>query len=78
MNHWRKLEWLAVAATAGLLLVLKYSHLGVLHYNWFMLILIAWGLSLLVFFRCMAKLARQAALAKLSLVKDPADGPPNA
>jgi len=57
MSWRRNLEWLVVAATAGLLVVLKYSHLGVLHYNWFMLILIAWSLGLVIFFRCMAKLA---------------------
>lgn len=51
MSMQRVLEWLVLAATAGLLILLKWLHLGVTHYNWFMIILIAWCLGLVVFFR---------------------------
>ena len=51
MNMKKMIGWLAIAATAVLLMVLKRSHLGVLHYNWFMIILMAWCLVLVVFFR---------------------------
>jgi hypothetical protein len=51
MSMRRKVEWLLVAATAVLLMVLKWSHMGVLHYNWFMIILIAWCLGLVLIFR---------------------------
>ena len=51
MNRQRMIEWVALAATAVLLMVLKWSHMGVIHYNWFMIILIAWCLGLVVFFR---------------------------
>jgi hypothetical protein len=47
----RKIEWLVLAATAGLLMLMKWLHLGVIHYNWFMIILIAWCLGLVIFFR---------------------------
>jgi flagellar motor component MotA len=51
MNMKKMIGWLAIAATAVLLMVLKRTHLGVLHYNWFMIILMAWCLGLVVFFR---------------------------
>ena len=51
MSMQRMLEWLVLAATAGLLILLKWLHLGVTHYNWFMIILLAWCLGLVVFFR---------------------------
>jgi len=51
MNIKKIIGWLAIGATAVLLMVLKRSHLGVLHYNWFMIILMAWCLGLVVFFR---------------------------
>lgn len=51
MSMRRKVEWLLLAATAVLLMVLKRLHTGVLHYNWFMIILIAWCLGLVIFFR---------------------------
>ena len=57
MSLRRKLEWAAVAATALLLVVLKWLHLGVLHYNWFLIILLAWCLGLLLFFRRVARIS---------------------
>lgn len=51
MTGTRMLEWLVLAATAVLLVVLKWLHLGVLHYNWFLTILVAWCFGLIVFFR---------------------------
>jgi hypothetical protein len=51
MSMRRKVEWLLLAATAVLLMVLKRLHTGVLHYNWFMIILIAWCLGLVIYFR---------------------------
>jgi hypothetical protein len=47
----RVLSWLALALTAGLLMVIKWLHLGVTHYNWFLIILIVWTLALVLFFR---------------------------
>ena len=49
------IEWLSLALTVVLLLVLKWSHLGVLHYNWFLIILLSWCLLLVIFFRAMDK-----------------------
>jgi hypothetical protein len=53
------IEWLALAATAVLLMVIKWLHMGVLHYNWFMIILIAWCLGLVVFFRVISSPYRE-------------------
>lgn len=55
----RKVEWLVLAATAGLLMLMKWLHLGVIHYNWFMIILIAWCLGLVVFFRVISSPYRE-------------------
>ena len=51
MSMRRKLEWLFIALTAGLLMWLKWLHYGVTHYNIFLLILLAWSLMLIVVFR---------------------------
>ena len=51
MSWQRMLEWFIMAGTAALLVLLKWLHLGVLHYNWFMIILIAWCLGLVFVFR---------------------------
>ena len=50
MSMQRKVEWLLLAATAVLLMILKWLHMGVIHYNWFMIILMAWCLGLVFFF----------------------------
>ncbi len=47
------LGWLAIALTAVLLVYMKYLHIGVIHYNIFLLILIGWGATLVVGFRWM-------------------------
>jgi hypothetical protein len=47
----RMLQWLLVAATAALLMFLKWLHLGVTHYNLFLLILVGWILGLVLSFR---------------------------
>ena len=59
MSTQRMIEWLALAATAVLLMVIKWLHMGVLHYNWFMIILIAWCLGLVVFFRVISSPYRE-------------------
>ncbi len=51
MTLQRKLQWLLLAATAALLMFLKWLHLGVTHYNIFLLILIGWTLVLVLAFR---------------------------
>ena len=51
MTLQRKLQWLLLAATAALLMFLKWLHLGVTHYNIFLLILIGWTLVLVIAFR---------------------------
>ncbi len=45
------LQWLLMAATAALLILLKWLHLGVTHYNVFLLILVGWTLGLVIVFR---------------------------
>ena len=51
MTLQRKLQWLFLAATAALLMFLKWLHLGVTHYNIFLLIMIGWVLVLVIVFR---------------------------
>jgi hypothetical protein len=51
MNLQRILQWLFLAATAALLMFLKWLHIGVTHYNIFLLILIGWILVLVIAFR---------------------------
>ena len=54
MSLRRMLEWLFMAATAALLVWLKWLHLGVLHYNLFLIILLGWSLGLVLTFRFFA------------------------
>ena len=54
MSLRRWLEWVLMAATAALIVFLKWLHLGVLHYNWFMIILLGWTLGLVLVFRFFA------------------------
>ncbi|OPX35440.1 MAG: hypothetical protein B1H12_08920 [Desulfobacteraceae bacterium 4484_190.2] len=54
MSTRRKLEWLILAATAGLLILLKWLHIGVTNYNIFLLILIGWSLGVILAFRIMS------------------------
>ena len=54
MSTRRKLEWLILAATAGLLILLKWLHIGVTNYNIFLLILIGWSLGVILAFRVMS------------------------
>jgi hypothetical protein len=51
MSLQRTLQWLLLAATAALLIFLKWLHLGVTHYNVFLLILVGWTLGLVIIFR---------------------------
>lgn len=51
MNRHQMLQWLLLAATAVLLVFLKWLHLGVTNYNIFLLILIGWTLGLVIAFR---------------------------
>ena len=53
MSLQRKLQWLFLAATAALLMFLKWLHLGVTHYNIFLLIMIGWVLVLVIVFRAL-------------------------
>jgi len=50
----RIFQWLLLAATAGLLMFLKWLHIGVTNYNIFLLILIGWTLGLVIVFRLLA------------------------
>ncbi len=45
------IQWLFLAATVALLMFLKWLHIGVTHYNIFLLILIGWILVLVIAFR---------------------------
>ena len=51
MSLQRKIQWLLLAITAALLMFLKWLHLGVTHYNLFLLIMIGWTLILVMAFR---------------------------
>jgi len=51
MSLQRMIQWLLLAITATLLMFLKWLHLGVTHYNIFLLILIGWTLVLVIVFR---------------------------
>lgn len=51
MSLQRILQWLFLAATAALLMFLKWLHIGVTNYNIFLLILIGWVLVLVIAFR---------------------------
>ena len=51
MSGKRIIQWLLLAATAGLLVTLKQLHVGVLHYNVFLIILVGWNLGLVIVFR---------------------------
>jgi len=51
MNLQRIIQWLFLAATAALLMFLKWLHIGVTNYNIFLLILIGWVLVLVIAFR---------------------------
>jgi len=47
------IQWLLLAATAVLLVILKWLHLGVTNYNIFLLILVGWILLLVIAFRAL-------------------------
>ncbi len=47
------LSWLAIGLTVVLLALLKWLHLGVTHYNWFLIILLSWTMILILWFRWM-------------------------
>ncbi len=51
MTLQRIIQWLFLAATAALLMFLKWLHIGVTHYNIFLLILLGWILVIVVAFR---------------------------
>jgi hypothetical protein len=51
MSRQKMIQWLLLAATAALLIYLKWLHLGVTNYNIFLLILIGWTLGLVIVFR---------------------------
>ena len=54
MNKQRIIEWLIVAGTAGLMVLLKKLHLGVTHYNLFLAILLGWCLLAIFTFRALS------------------------
>ena len=53
MSRNRAIQWLLLAATTGLLVLLKQIHLGVTQYNVFLIILIGWNLGLVIAFRAL-------------------------
>jgi len=53
MSRNRAIQWLLLAATTGLLMLLKQIHLGVTQYNVFLIILIGWNLGLVIAFRAL-------------------------
>ena len=59
MSLQRILQWLFLAATAILMLYLKWLHIGVTNYNIFLLILLGWVLVLVIAFRALTAEQRQ-------------------
>jgi len=55
MSPVRKLQWLVLALTAGLLIFLKWAHYAVIHYNLFLLILLGWSLGVILLFRAFSE-----------------------
>jgi len=53
MSLQRIIQWLFLAATAALLMYLKWLHIGVTHYNLFLLIMIGWILVMVIAFRAL-------------------------
>jgi len=53
MNLQRMIQRLLLAATAALMIFLKWLHLGVTHYNLFLMIMIGWVLMLVIAFRAL-------------------------
>ena len=51
MSTSTKIQWFLLAITAALLIFLKWLHIGVTHYNIFLLILIGWTAVLVIVFR---------------------------
>lgn len=43
--------WSAIFFTMVLLVFLKWLHLGVTHYNWFLIILLSWTMGVIMVFR---------------------------
>ena len=60
MSLQRIIQWLFLAATAALLMFLKWLHIGVTNYNIFLLILIGWVLVLVIAFRALTADQRAA------------------
>jgi hypothetical protein len=58
MSWQRMVQWLLLAATAVLLMFLKRLHLGVTHYNIFLMILVGWNLGLVLAFRVLTAARR--------------------
>ncbi len=58
MTLQRIIQWLFLAATAVLLMFLKWLHLGVTNYNIFLLILLGWILVLVIAFRALTRTSR--------------------
>ncbi len=58
MSAQRIIQWLSIVATAGLFIFIKELHIGVTHYNIFLLILIGWCLGIIFLFRLIIPLGR--------------------
>ena len=50
MSSSRILQWFVLAATACMLMLLKWLHLGGTHYNLFLTILLGWVLGVILLF----------------------------
>jgi hypothetical protein len=53
MTLQRKFQWLFLILTAALMVYLKWLHIGVTHYNIFLLILIGWTAFMVIAFRAL-------------------------
>ncbi len=54
MEKKRIFEWIIVAATAGLLMLLKETHLGATNFKYFVLVLLIWSLIVIILFRAVS------------------------
>ena len=57
----KKWGWLFITLTAVVMILLRWSHIGVTHYNWFVVLLISWTVVLLFVFRYIGRDPERAA-----------------
>lgn len=59
------LQWIPMIATLGLIYALRWSHIGVINFKVFVLIMIGWALFLILFYKWQARGRAQGAAEAL-------------